>query len=225
MKINIKNIYPYKNLKRNDDETRTYETRSGQKLASVTSILRLTQPEEKRRGLKNWRQRIGEKKADEIVKQSALVGTSLHKHLEYYVLGKNYIDDTDIGRIARPMAKEITNKGLKDLEELWGSEVHLYYPDLYAGTTDVVGIYKGKPSIVDFKQTNKPKKEEWVTDYKLQLTAYAMAHNALFNTNINTGVILMCSRDCYFQKFELTEKEFWHMSCQWIKRVAQYYDT
>ena len=135
------------------------------------------------------------------------------------------MDDTDIGRIARPMAKEIANKGLQNLEELWGSEVHLYYPDLYAGTTDVVGIYKGKPSIIDFKQTNKPKKEEWVTDYKLQLTAYAMAHNALFNTNINTGVILMCSRDCYFQKFELTKKEFWHMSCQWIKRVAQYYDN
>ena len=225
MKINIRNIYPYKDLKRNDDETRTYETRSGQKLASVTSILRLTQPEEKRRGLKNWRQRIGEKKADEIVKQSSLVGASLHKHLEHYVLGKNYMDDTDIGRIARPMAKEIANKGLQNLEELWGSEVHLYYPDLYAGTTDVVGIYKGKPSIIDFKQTNRPKKEEWVTDYKLQLTAYAMAHIALFNTNINTGVILMCSRDCYFQKFELTKKEFWHMSCQWIKRVAQYYDN
>ena len=116
MKINIRNIYPYKDLKRNDDETRTYETRSGQKLASVTSILRLTQPEEKRRGLNNWRQRIGKKKADAIVKQSSLVGTSLHKHLEHYVLGKNYIDDTDIGRIARPMAKEITDKGPSAIE-------------------------------------------------------------------------------------------------------------
>ena len=147
----------------------------------------------------------------------------MHKYLENYLLNKGYIDDTRIGRIARPMAKEIIKKGLVDLEELWGSEVHLYYPGLYAGTTDVVGIYKGKPAIVDFKQTNRPKQESWVTDYKLQLAAYAMAHNVLFDTKINTAVILMCSRDRYFQKFELKENEFWNISCKWMTRVAEFY--
>jgi genome maintenance exonuclease 1 len=94
---------------------------------------------------------------------------------------------------------------------------------LYAGTTDVVGIYKGKPAIVDFKQTNRPKQESWVTDYKLQLAAYAMAHNILFDTKISTAVILMCSRDRYFQKFELNEKDYWYICCKWMTRVAEFY--
>lgn len=221
--IKIKNIYPYKELKRNDGKVRTYETEGGKKLSSVTSILSETQSVEKKRGLENWKKRVGEKEAEKIKNKAALVGTSMHKHLENYLLQKEYVDDTDIGRIARPMANEIIKKGLVDLEELWGSEVHLYYPGLYAGTTDVVGVYKGKPSIVDFKQTNKPKKEEWVGDYKLQLAAYAMAHNILFDTSITTGVILMCSRDRYFQKFELKEEEYWRICCAWMSRVAKFY--
>ena len=221
--IKIKNIYPYKALKRNDGKVRTYETEGGKKLASVTSIISETQTEEKKQGLENWKKRVGEKEAEKIKNKAALVGTSMHKHLETYLLQEQYIDDTDIGRIARPMANEIIKKGLVDLEELWGSEVHLYYPGLYAGTTDVVGVYKGKPSIVDFKQTNKPKKVEWVGDYKLQLAAYAMAHNILFDTSITTGVILMCSRDRYFQKFELKEEEYWRICCAWMSRVAKFY--
>ena len=221
--IKIINIYPYKELKRNDGKVRTYETEGGKKLASVTSIISETQTEEKKQGLENWKKRVGEKEAEKIKNKAALVGTSMHKHLETYLLQEQYIDDTDIGRIARPMANEIIKKGLVDLEELWGSEVHLYYPGLYAGTTDVVGVYKGKPSIVDFKQTNKPKKEEWVGDYKLQLAAYAMAHNILFDTSITTGVILMCSRDRYFQKFELKEEEYWRICCAWMSRVAKFY--
>ena len=221
--IKIKNIYSYKELKRNDGKVRTYETEGGKKLASVTSIISETQTEEKKQGLENWKKRVGEKEAEKIKNKAALVGTSMHKHLETYLLQEQYIDDTDIGRIARPMANEIIKKGLVDLEELWGSEVHLYYPGLYAGTTDVVGVYKGKPSIVDFKQTNKPKKEEWVGDYKLQLAAYAMAHNILFDTSITTGVILMCSRDRYFQKFELKEEEYWRICCAWMSRVAKFY--
>ena len=221
--MKIKNIYPCKELKRNDGKVRTYETEGGKKLSSVTSILSETQSVEKKRGLENWKKRVGEKEAEKIKNKAALVGTSMHKHLENYLLQKEYVDDTDIGRIARPMANEIIKKGLVDLEELWGSEVHLYYPGLYAGTTDVVGVYKGKPSIVDFKQTNKPKKEEWVGDYKLQLAAYAMAHNILFDTSITTGVILMCSRDRYFQKFELKEEEYWRICCAWMSRVAKFY--
>ena len=221
--MKIKNIYPYKDLKRNDGGVRTYETEDGIKFPSVTSILSETQSEEKKMGLEKWKKRVGAKEAARIKQDASKVGTSMHKYLENYLLNKGYIDDTRIGRIARPMAKEIIKKGLVDLEELWGSEVHLYYPGLYAGTTDVVGIYKGKPAIVDFKQTNRPKQESWVMDYKLQLAAYAMAHNVLFDTKINTAVILMCSRDRYFQKFELKENEFWNISCKWMTRVAEFY--
>ena len=223
--IKIKNIYPYKELKRNDGKVRTYETEGGKKLASVTSIISETQTEEKKQGLENWKKRVGEKEAEKIKNKAALVGTSMHKHLETYLLQEQYIDDTDIGRIARPMANEIIKKGLVDLEELWGSEVHLYYPGLYAGTTDVVGVYKGKPSIVDFKQTNKPKKVEWVGDYKLQLAAYAMAHNILFNTQITKGVIMMCSKDNYYQEFVIEGSEFQKYKHNFLRRVDEYYRT
>ena len=122
------------------------------------------------------------------------------------------------------MANEIIKKGLVDLEELWGSEVHLYYPGLYAGTTDVVGVYKGKPSIVDFKQTNKPKKEEWVGDYKLQLAAYAMAHNIEYSTNISQGIILMCTPppQLIFQKFVIDGDEFKNYQDKFLEKVNQF---
>ena len=104
------------------------------------------------------------------------------------------------------MANVVIRSGLGDLEEVWGTEVTLYYPGLYAGATDVVGIYNGRESIIDFKQTNKPKQSEWISDYFTQLAAYAMAHNYVYGTKIQSGVILMCSKDCFFQKFEVSDQ-------------------
>ena len=124
------------------------------------------------------------------------------------------------------MAEKVIDEGIKGhLDEVWGSEVTVWYPDLFAGATDVVGVYNGKESIVDFKQTNKPKKREWIDDYFLQLAAYAMAHNFTYKTEIIQGVVLMCSKDGYFQKFEVSEEEFKQYKHRWLARVSQYYDS
>jgi genome maintenance exonuclease 1 len=128
-----------------------------------------------------------------------------------------------VGREAEPMAKKIISEGLCDLSEIWGSEVTLYYPELYAGATDLVGIYNGRESIVDFKQTNKLKRREWISDYFSQLGAYAMAHNYVYGTKIQSGVILMCSKDGIFQKFESSDKEFVGFQHDFLRRVDQYY--
>jgi len=120
------------------------------------------------------------------------------------------------------MAEVIIEEGLCHVDEVWGSEVQLYYKDQYAGTTDIVGLYKGKPHIIDFKQTNKPKKEEWIQDYFLQLCAYAHAHNEITGTEISSGVVLMCSRDLQFQKFEMNEIQFQKYSYMWFNRVKEY---
>jgi hypothetical protein len=128
-----------------------------------------------------------------------------------------------VGREAEPMAKQIIDRGLIDLNEIWGSEVVLYYPDLYAGATDVVGIYNGRESIIDFKQTNKPKKREWIDDYFIQLGAYAMAHNFIYDTKIQSGIILMCSKDKLFQKFESSDQEFVRYQHAFLKKVDEYY--
>ena len=174
---------------------------NNEKLPSVTTILGKTQTAEKQQGLANWRARVGEEQATRTMDQAAARGSAMHAILEHHILGKNRLDLTDIGQEAHKMADVVIDKGLCNVDEIWGSEVALYYPELFAGATDLVGVYKKADSIMDFKQTNKPKRREWVEDYMLQLAAYTMAHNYVYDTKIQQGVILMCSKDGYFQEF------------------------
>ena len=113
---------------------------NNEKLPSVTTILGKTQSKEKAEGLANWRARVGEEEATRIMDQAAARGTAMHTILEHHILGKNRLDLTDIGQEAHKMADVVIDKGLSNLDEIWGSEVALYYPDLYAGATDLVGF-------------------------------------------------------------------------------------
>ena len=194
-----------------------------EKLPSVTTILSKTQTAEKAEGLANWRARVGEDEATRIMDQAAARGSAMHAILEHHILGKNRLDLTDIGQEAHKMADVVIDKGLCNVDEIWGSEVALYYPELFAGATDLVGVYKKADSIMDFKQTNKPKRREWVEDYMLQLAAYTMAHNYVYGTKIQQGVILMCSKDGYFQEFIVSGKEFQKYQHDWLKRLDLYY--
>jgi len=193
------------------------------KLPSVTTILSATQSEEKRKSLADWKARLGDTAADRVRDTAALRGTAMHTYLDAYIRGTGHRDLTSVGQEAEPMAKKIISDGLTDLNEIWGTEVTLYYPDLYAGATDVVGIYNGRESIIDFKQTNKPKRREWIEDYFIQIGAYAMAHNYIYRTKIQSGIILMCSKDGFFQKFEVSDKEFVGYQHAFLKKVDQYY--
>ena len=195
-----------------------------QKLPSVTTILSKTQTKEKQESLANWRAKVGEEQATKTMDQAAARGTAMHTLLEHYLLGQNHADLTDLGQEATLMAQKVIDDGIKgSLDEIWGSEVTLWYPDLYAGATDVVGIYNGRESIIDLKQTNKPKRREWIEDYMLQLGAYAMAHNFVYDTKIEQGVIMMCSKDGYFQEFIVSGKEFQKYQHDWLKRLDLYY--
>ena len=193
------------------------------KLPSVTTILSQTQSEEKRKSLADWKARLGDQAADRVRDIAAMRGTAMHTYLDGYVRGTGHKDLTSIGREAEPMAKKIISEGLSDLNEIWGSEVTLYYPQLYAGATDLVGIYNGRESIIDFKQTNKPKQRGWISDYFTQLAAYAMAHNTVYDTKIQSGIILMCSKDGMFQKFEVSDKEFQGHMHEFLRKTDQYY--
>jgi len=214
--------YNYADLKREDGDVRLYLTPDGESLPSVTSVLNKTKDKS---FLKKWREKVGEKKAEKIIRDSSQIGTALHLYIEHYVNGKPYKDLTNIGVEAEIMAKKIIEEGLKDVDEVWGSEVHLYLPGKYAGTTDMVGLYKGRPAIIDFKQTNRPKKREWVQDYLMQLAAYAQAHNHLFGTEIDQGVVLMCSRGLLFQRFELEGENFTRASDSFMKRLEKYSES
>lgn len=223
--LNITSPYPYKTLQKvNIDGKRLYATESGA-LPSVTTILDKTKSAEKQQVLAQWRQRVGEDNARRITTEAANVGTVMHAILENWVKNQEYDPGNNIvHKQAKLMAATVISNVEADLNEVWGSEVSLYYPGLYAGTTDLVGVWKGQPAIMDFKQTNKPKKREWIEDYFLQCAAYAMAHNQLWGTSINRAAIFMCSRDCEWQLFEVEPDEFKIWEEKWAARVEQYYN-
>lgn len=218
--------YQYKTLSR-DESTgrRLYATPDGHKVPSVTTILDKTKPAEAREALARWKKAVGEAKAQEIVTEAAGRGTRMHKFLEDYIKGES-LKETVTNPYAQQsldMAKIVIAEGFPKIEEVWGSEVPLYFPELYAGTTDCCGIHNGDEAILDFKQTNKPKKREYIDDYFLQLTAYALAHNEVHGTNIRKGVILMCSKDYEYQEFILEPNDFDYWTDRWCARVSEYY--
>ena len=192
-------------------------------LPSVTTILQETQKEEKRQRLAEWRRKVGENVAERYKEEAASRGRAMHEFLEYYLQDKKILDLSDVGQAARSMGQAIIDQGFKDLGEIWGSEVTLFYPGLYAGQTDLCGIYQNRESIIDFKQTNKPKRKEWIEDYFLQLAAYAMAHDIIYKTCIDQGVILMCSKEGFFQKFTSNGQEFTNFKHEFLRRVDNFY--
>lgn len=218
--------YQYRPLSR-DESTgkRLYATPDGHKVPSVTTILDKTKPAEAREALARWKASVGEQRAQQITTEAASRGTRMHTYLEKYIKGDTLPESVSnpYAQQSLDMARKVIDKGFVKINEVWGSEVPLYFPELYAGTTDCVGLHEGDESILDFKQTNKPKKEEWIEDYYLQLTAYALAHNEVHGTNIRKGVILMCSKDYEYQEFILKPEDFDYWTNRWCDRVSEYY--
>ena len=222
MKWNKLYEYP-KSMRSLIKDERHYEIGSS-KLPSVTTILGATASVEKRESLAKWKAKVGEVEAERVKNKAATRGTAMHSYLEYHLNGQGLLDLSDEGREARNMAQTIIDKGLGDLSEIWGNEVVLYYPDLYAGQTDLVGIYQGRDSIIDFKQSNKPKRDEWITDYYLQGAAYATSHDCVYDTNIEQIVVLICTPDLFFQRFIINGQRFRDYKSEWLRRVDAYYN-
>lgn len=224
--IYIPDKYPYAELKKQTiDGSRKYMTPDGFAVPSVTTILEATKPEEAKQALREWRKRVGEEKAKQITTEAAGRGTRMHKWLENHVkTGEAGQPGTNPYSIqSHNMAKTIIERGLSKCQEFWGTEVSLYFPEVYAGTTDLVGVHDNSEAIMDHKQTNKPKKREWIEDYFLQLAAYANAHNEVYKTKIRKGVIFMCSADNQYQEFIVEGKEFDTYISKWYDRLEQYY--
>ena len=234
----IINRFDYKPMDRATvDGKRHYCTPDGSKVPSVTTILDRTKSAESKAALANWRKNVGEARAQQITTEAANRGTRMHSYLETYIMMDD-LKPLPSNPYAHPswfMAAEVILKGLCNVDEFWGSEVPVYYSGLYAGTTDCIGVWKGRPAILDFKQSNKPKKREYIDDYFIQLAAYAQAHNHTYGTNIRDGVILMAVQpkmqedQTYttpeYLEFEISGDEFDHWTNEWTKRVELYYLT
>ena len=215
--------YDYEKYSRQTDETGSRLYQVGEyNVPSVTTILSKTQSEDKRKKLDEWRERVGYTEAARITQKAAIRGTEMHYVLENYINGIGYLNLSEKGAEARLMAHELV-KGLPELTKVYGSEVSLAYEDKWAGSTDLVCEFKGKPTILDFKQSNKPKREEWIEDYYYQMVAYAMAHDVIHGTQIEQGVILMCTPDLFFQKFVLNGARFRQYKWKWLWRLSEYY--
>lgn len=210
--------YDYKPLDRISTENgRRYIVGESRPLPSVTTILSKTADLSY---LVEWRKNVGEDKAAQITSEAAGLGTGLHNNLENYVLGNPLTGSF----MQKALAKLIIKNGLSKVDEVWGTEVALYSTELYAGTTDLVGLFNGVPSVIDYKNSLKEKKKEWVEDYLLQLCAYALAHNEMFGTNINQGVVMIATRDAKYQEFVIEGAEFVHYETMWANKVCSYYD-
>jgi len=229
--------FNYKTLTRKEiDGKRRYVTPDDTHLPSVTTILDATKPAERIKQLTEWKKRVGTERAQQITTEAANRGTKMHTFLEHYIRDGKLADkpQNPFHHPSWHMAETVINSGLSNCDEFWGIEVSLYFPKVYAGTTDCVGVHASQQSIIDFKQTNKPKKREWIDDYFMQLCAYAQAHNEVYGTAINRGVIMMCvrpdvndrgvmTRDPEYQEFILEGSEFTRYTDMWWKRVEQYY--
>jgi len=200
--------------------SRQYDFGDG-RLPSVTSILSRTKDQA---FLDKWKARVGEQEAERIKNVSSKRGTSMHKFIENHITGIGYDDLSTIGHEARPMAHKIIEMGLTPISEYYGSEVTLHYPGLYAGSTDLVCLHNDKETIIDFKQANRPKREEWIEDYYLQIGAYAMAHDYVHHSNIEQGIIMVCTPDLYFQEFRFEGDKMREYRHKFLERFSQYCD-
>ena len=222
MQWNKKFSYP-KSVRSMINGSRHYSI-DGSRLPSVTSILSATKSEEDKASIAAWKERVGHKEAERIKNDASSRGSSMHSFLEKYLLGQLNLELLEVENKAKKMAHEIIENGIRHkLSEVWGAEATLCYPNKYAGTADCIGIYEGRETIIDFKQSNKPKKESYIGDYFLQLGAYSLAHNVVYNSKITQGVVLLCTIDNLFQDFKIEGDKLIEYQNKFLKKVDQFY--
>ena len=219
-KSNKYNYIQGKQITDPDSGNRVYDF-NGSRLPSVTTVLGQTKNQQ---FLKDWKDRVGKEEAERIKNLSSRRGTAMHKFLENHIQGIGYDDLTPIGCEAKPMAEKIIEKGFESVEEYYGSEVMLHYPGLFAGSTDLICLHDGLETIVDFKQSNRPKKKEWIEDYYIQVAAYAMAHDEVYRSTIRQAVIMICTPDLYYQEFKIQDIDLRSYKHKWLKRLDMYHE-
>ena len=196
-----------------------------EKLPSVTTILSATKSDEEKAALANWRERVGFKEANRIKTEASSRGTSMHSYIEDYLRGRINESFFESNEQYKNMAKEIIEKGIDNkLDEIYGIEETLYYPEQYAGTADLIGVYQGNDVVIDFKQSNKPKKTDYIQDYFLQLGAYTLAHDVVHGTKMKAGIILLCTKDILFQEFKIEGAELEMYQNLFLGRVKKFYE-
>ena len=126
---------------------------------------------------------------------------------------------------ARPMADKIMEIGLAPVSEsIMALKSRSSIRAYTRAHTDLVCSHNGMETIVDFKQSNRPKREEWIEDYYMQIAAYAMAHDYVYGSQIKQGVIMVCTPDLYYQEFKVEGAELRSWKHKFLKRLDMYHE-
>ena len=158
-------------------------TPSGQSYPSVTSVVGLHKAQQ----IQEWRNRVGAAEANKISSRASKRGTSIHSLCEEYLLGKNpapALPDVEVFSTLRPILDRIDN--------IHCLETQLYSHHLrVAGTVDCIAEFDGKLHIIDFKTSSRPKSRDWIHDYFMQTSAYAVMFEEMTGVPVGRLLIIM----------------------------------
>lgn len=168
----------------NEDGTRYYVTPKGSKYPSVTTVL----AEHSRQGIMEWRNKIGHAEAQAITQRASSRGTKMHKLCEMYLNNEELSYKT-------PIEKELFQSLLPYIHNI--DNIHCLESRMYsdylrlAGTVDCIAEYNGKLAVIDFKSSSKLKKKEYISNYFMQCSAYAIMYEELYNIPVNRLVVII----------------------------------
>ena len=174
---------------------------NGTNYPSVTSVLGVKKKVE----LQQWRDRIGENVANWEMGRAARRGTATHNLIESYLKGEELQERSvlplGLFKLMKPYVDQINN--IHCLETILCS--HKYK---LAGQVDSIAEYNGKLSVIDFKTANKERKEEWIDNYFMQCTAYALMYEELYNAEINDIVVIIGGEDGSIAVYKKDKKDY-----------------
>ena len=195
------------------DGKRFYVTPDGNAYPSITTVLSL----QDKPGLKKWKEDVGEKEAKRISQESMRIGTAVHQMAEFYL--SNYViklkdEDKKIVDTFNRLRFLLGN-----INNIVGVEIPLFSDLLrVAGTTDCIAEYNGVLSVIDFKTSRKPKKEEWIDDYYMQTFAYKLMFEEMTGIEIQQIVILVaCVESFDVQVFKKPAKD----ADEWLEKLVK----
>ena len=186
----------------NENGKRLYVTPDGEKYPSVTTVL----SDYKKDAIIQWRKRVGEQQANKISTQASRRGTKVHKLCEDYLNNESTFEKYTPDNVE--MFKSI-QPTLNEIEVVYAQERTLYSHHLKtAGRVDCVGKFRGKPHIIDFKTSNKPKKWEWIDNYFMQGSAYSVMWEEMTGVPIPYIAIIIAVADDSPQVF-IENRDTW----------------
>lgn len=178
---------------------RYYDTPSGKKLVSITSVI----SHYNRQIFAEWRKRVGNEEANKVTKQSTSRGTDTHTLIEHYL--KN--EELPTVQPLSDMLFKIAKPDLNNIDNIHGLEKPLYSEYLgIAGTVDCIAEYNNELAIIDFKTSKKPKKREWIEGYFVQCAAYACMLYELTGLTVKKFVIIMTCENGECEVYEEYDK-------------------